>query len=378
MRWSEEYGFETISPHLRNNYLRNNYMWGGNTEQIITEINNGTNLIFHRDHGVPYGWCQPEFLTQNLVSLHNSISPMVISIDCNVGAYYKENSFAKAFLNLPGNNGCTALIGATNPTNTYRNDALMIGMINAIWPNPGIRHQGSAFINSGGIEYQEVSSIGEMLNQALLQMEETCYAPSSSYAGNNSNLPLYNKQTRELYHCLGDPSLPIYWDSTTDLSKIVRRHDLPRYVTVSSEREVTVALYDSITDSSTRMYGKQFRYAAENPDKVRVTVTIPGCKPEVLPSDIIHIVNPDIIGYIGGNSLNLTLSNGENDNNFETGGYEIVVNYGDGSATSIATEHEKTNYSVDISDKSGLAPGGFFIVNLNKGNQTIQSIKIVR
>lgn len=29
---------------------------------------------------------------------------MVISIDCNVGAYYKENSFAKAFLNLPGNN----------------------------------------------------------------------------------------------------------------------------------------------------------------------------------------------------------------------------------------------------------------------------------
>ena len=90
------------------------------------------------------------------------------------------------------------------------------------------------------------------------------------------------------------------------------------------------------------------------------------------------VANPDIIGYIGGNSLNLTLSNGENDNNFETGGYEIVVNYGDGSATSIATEHEKTNYSVDISDKSGLAPGGFFIVNLNKGNQTIQSIKIVR
>lgn len=54
------------------------------------------------------------------------------------------------------------------------------------------------------------------------------------------------------------------------------------------------------------------------------------------------------------------------------------MNYGDGSAASIATESGKTSYSVDISDKSGLAPGGFFIVNLNKGNQTIQSIKIVR
>lgn len=54
------------------------------------------------------------------------------------------------------------------------------------------------------------------------------------------------------------------------------------------------------------------------------------------------------------------------------------MNYGDGSAASIATESGKTSYSVDISDKSGLAPGGFFIVNLRKDNQNINTIKVMR
>lgn len=373
MQWSQEYGYETISPHLRNNY-----MWGGNTEQIITEINNGTNLIFHRDHGVPYGWCQPEFFTQNLVSLHNSISPIVISIDCNVGAYYKENSFAKAFLNLTGKNGCTALIGATNPSNTYRNDALIIGMTNAIWPNPGIKHHGHSFVNVGNNEYFESSSLGEILNQGLLQMEETCYA-SFFTPEDTTPVDILNNRTRELYHCLGDPSLPIYWDSSTDLSKIAKRHDYPGYTSVVSERDVTVAFYDSICDKSIRMYGKNFRYESSNhPDKVRVTVMKPGCKPAVLPTTVKPYVNPGIIGSIIGNSLDLTLSNNDNDDEFETGGYDIVVNYGDGSSTSIATESDKTDYSVDISDKPGLAPSGFFIVNLRKDNQNINTIKVMR
>lgn len=370
-KWSNLYGSGIIGPELRNSDI-----WGGNKNTIIQTLNNGSHLVFHRDHGMVTGWHEPNFETSNLSSLNNQVLPIVVNIDCNVGAYYRSNNFAKAILGLDGK-GCVATIGATNPTNTYRNDALMIGMINAIWPNPGISHQGSAFINTGGNQYQEVSSIGEMMNQALLQMEETCYAPY--YADYNSGLPVYNKQTRELYHCLGDPSLPVYWDSSTDLSKLAKRHDYPGYISVVSDREVTVAFYDSISDKSIRMFGKKFRYDSSNhPDKVRVTVTKPGCKPAVLPTTVIPYVNPGIIGSITGNSLDLTLSNSDNGDEFETGGYDIVVNYGDGSAASIATETGKTSYSVDISDKSGLAPGGFFIVNLKKDNQTIQSIKIVR
>ncbi len=370
-KWSNLYGSGIIGPELRNSDI-----WGGNKNTIIQTLNNGSHLVFHRDHGMVTGWHEPNFETPNLSSLNNQVLPIVVNIDCNVGAYYRSNNFAKAILGLDGK-GCVATIGATNPTNTYRNDALMIGMINAIWPNPGISHQGSAFINTGGNQYQEVSSIGEMMNQALLQMEETCYAPY--YADYNSGLPVYNKQTRELYHCLGDPSLPVYWDSSTDLSKLAKRHDYPGYISVVSERDVTVAFYDSICDKSIRMFGKKFRYESSNhPDKVRVTVAKPGCKPAVLPTTVIPYVNPGIIGTITGNSLDLTLSNSDNDDEFETGGYDIVVNYGDGSAASIATETGKTSYSVDISDKSGLAPGGFFIVNLKKDNQTIQSIKIVR
>lgn len=142
---------------------------------------------------------------------------------------------------------------------------------------------------------------------------------------------------------------------------------------------MTVAFYDSICDKSIRMFGKKFRYESSNhPDKVRVTVTKPGCKPAVLPTTVKPYVNPGIIGTITGNSLDLTLSNNDNDDEFETGGYDIVVNYGDGSSTSIATESDKTDYSVDISDKPGLAPSGFFIVNLRKDNQNINTIKVMR
>lgn len=370
--WSAEYGFGSVPISLQNHYR-----WTGNKNTIMARINSGTHMIFHRDHGVYEGWHKPEFKTADVSSLQNVDYPIIVNLDCNVGAYYKPNNFAKAILGLPYR-GCAATIGATNPTNTYRNDALMIGMINAVFPNPGIRHHGTAFVNTGNNEYSEVNSIGEMLNQGLLQMEETCFVPNTQ-AGDNSTLPFFNRQTRELYHCLGDPSLPIYWDDETDLSTIAKRQDLPNLITVTSEKDVTVAFYDSISDKSTRMFGKVFKYEnSRYPDKVRVTVTKPGCKPAVLPTTVKHIVNPDIIGSINGNSLNITLSNSADKDAIETKGYEIEVTYGDETSSTIATESGRTNYHIDISGKTGVIPGDFLIVNLKRENQIVKTIKVLK
>lgn len=368
--WPKSYGGGILDE-----YLRNESMWTGNKTNIIQRLNNGSHLVLHRDHGNIDGWENPEFRTADLQNLDNQILPIIINLDCDVGTYYKPANFSKVLLGLPYR-GCAATIGATNPTNTYRNDALMIGMINAIWPNPGIRHQGKAFINIGSNEYQEVYSIGEMLNQALLQMEETCYAPGYPILGNNSQLPSLNRKTRELYHCLGDPSLPIYWNSGGELSKIAKREDFISCVTVSADRDVTIALYDSITDKPMRVFGSQYRYATSHPEKVRVTIFKPGCNPTVLPSTLDSSNYPGIIGDINANSLNLKLIT-DNEKN-ETEGYTIMVNYGDGTNSIITTESDRTDYCVDISEKPGIEPGAFFIVTLRQGNQIIQTQKILR
>lgn len=368
--WSAEYGFESVPISLQNHYR-----WTGNKQTIIDRINSGTHMIFHRDHGVIDGWHKPEFKTADISAINNADYPIIVNLDCYVGKYYEPNNFAKAILGLPYR-GCAATIGATNPTNTYRNDALMIGMINAVFPNPGIRHHGTGFVNTGHNKYSEVNSIGEMLNQGLLQMEETCFVPNSTI-GENSSLPFANKQTRELYHCLGDPSLQIYWDAETDLSEIAKRHDLPRLISVTSEKEVTVSFYDSISDKSTRMFGKIFKYDKSNhPEKVRVTVTRPGCKPAVLPTTVIQIVNPDIIGAINGNSLNLTLLSSIDEDSIEADKYEIEVIYGDGTTSTVETESGRTNYYIDISGKSRVTPGDFIIVNLKRENQIVKTIKV--
>ena len=83
----------------------------------MARINSGTHMIFHRDHGVYEGWHKPEFKTADVSSLQNVDYPIIVNLDCNVGAYYKPNNFAKAILGLPYR-GCAATIGATNPTNT--------------------------------------------------------------------------------------------------------------------------------------------------------------------------------------------------------------------------------------------------------------------
>lgn len=85
-------------------------------------------------------------------------------------------------------------------------------------------------------------------------------------------------------YCFGDPGLCVYWDNNTDLSELVTRSDLPGRTIISGTRMVNVAIYDSVADVAYRVYTKDYTHRTPDPVRVKVTVSLPGCKPVELPT----------------------------------------------------------------------------------------------
>ena len=61
--------------------------WGGNATRINNDINNGTFMVLHRDHGATYGWGEPDYTSSDLSGLNNDYLPFIFSINCLTGKY---------------------------------------------------------------------------------------------------------------------------------------------------------------------------------------------------------------------------------------------------------------------------------------------------
>ena len=374
-RWSEQYGDGKEIPH----YLQKpNFAWNGSTQDIVNEFNNGVNLVVHRDHGSVLGWGTPSFKTSDFSKLSNSVLPVVLSLNCQTGTYYASNNFAKGLLGLSNNRGCAAIIGATNLSSTEHNDAFLLGMMNGLWPNPGICHRTTQKEPHNYRTYNAVSSIGEMMNQGLRQMDETMLGSYYFYHG---TLDRFAEFQREIYHCLGDPGLNVYWDSETNLADYMKRADYRQGIELSGTRSMTIAIYDSIADKSIRVYGNHYFYDTRDCAHTRVTLFLPGCKQVELPCTLTPIVRPTdppiiIKGTITDNQLIIRLQSEDNNEDLQFAGENLVVTFGDGAKSVIPLIDGQTEYAVDLSNKTAYTPGDFYVVTIENLNTVIQTQKI--
>lgn len=354
-----------------------NYAWNASTSDILNSFNQGANLIIHRGHGSDSEWDKPHFSTFDFVNLNNTVLPIVLSVNCLTGNYITYGSFAKSLLGKTSG-GCAAVIAATNSSLSMHNDAFMLGMINAIWPNPGLKHRALGAKHNGSLRtYRAVSSIGEMMNQGLLQMEETCRGiypgPVTSFVDEGD---AYQK---EIYHCFGDPGLCVYWDNITDLSQLVSRSDLPGRTIISGTRMVNVAIYDSVADVAYRVYTKDYTHRTSNPARVKVTVSLPGCKPVELPTTAQPIVIPPIIkSSIENSTLTVSLEFGSDVDLEQYTGTSLVLRFGDGYQLRQSFIEGQKEYSFDLSGHPAIAPGDFYAISLESLNNVIQTQKIRR
>jgi hypothetical protein len=132
--------------------------WNGTSADITAAFNSGRLIITHRDHGLSQnywdyvdkwqgwydGWSEPWFTTGDVAGLNNGNAlPVVFSINCQTGWFDGETDpntgwnfecYCEELLRHQ-NGGAVAAFGATRNSPTWCNDDLLMGFIDAIWPD---------------------------------------------------------------------------------------------------------------------------------------------------------------------------------------------------------------------------------------------------
>jgi len=197
--------------------LRNtNFDWNGGETDITTAINSGKFYVFHRDHGYSggSGWAHPEYTTTSMNNLTNgNLLPIVFSMNCHTGEFLLDNCFAEKFIRMQ-NSGALGVIAASNYSYSGYNDGLSIGMIDAIWHNPGLTPNfGTGGVSNppGSSPTSDILTMGNVLNQGLIRMIET-------WGGTFGII-----YTHELFHYFGDPAMKI-WTENPNNNTITASH----------------------------------------------------------------------------------------------------------------------------------------------------------
>jgi hypothetical protein len=192
------------------------FQWTGGTQDVVDAFNDGRFLILHRDHGAASGWGDPNFRTTDVQdSLTNGVlTPVVFSVNCGSGYFDNETHtgndgpgntqypavanqtfFAEALLR-EDNGGAVGVIGDTRDSQTWANNTMTIGLVDAVWPtmDPAFGAPSS------------LTRLGDILNQA-----KRYTLTKFGLVGTTAPYTLQIAQDELfLYHVLGDPTLEMW------------------------------------------------------------------------------------------------------------------------------------------------------------------------
>jgi hypothetical protein len=138
--------------------------WGGNATRLNNDINNGTFMISHRDHGDWNRWGEPAYAISNMTGLNNEDLTFILSINCLTGKYnYSSEVFTEALHRQPKR--ALGLIAASETSYSFVNDCFVWGLFDYMWPQfmpaygqPGVEKILPAFGNVAGKYFLDQSS----------------------------------------------------------------------------------------------------------------------------------------------------------------------------------------------------------------------------
>jgi len=301
----------------------NGYAWDGDRTDISNALNEGRLYAFHRDHGQPWGWMQPQYTIDDVDQLHNgNLTPFVFSINCASGLFFRPESqticFSEKLLRHP-NGGAVGVVAATEETRSGYNDGLIIGMMDAIWPNPGIIPDMGSFLGETPTvtPHAPIYNLGDVMIQGLIRMTET-WDPSG----------WADRDQFHLYHYFGDPAMRVWTTVPTTLTAQFKNqlHVGATSLTITSSNcpgaQATLCANNELIAKATLTDGSGtllLPSPVSNGTQLVLTISAPNFRPLIAP---INVSNKSAVRIMPlGNSLTFDSRNVDNRVNGDKYGY---------------------------------------------------------
>ncbi len=170
---------------------------------VVTAINNGTFMIMHRDHGAYTGWGEPAFTNTNIPSLTNTNHPFVFSMNCQTGAFQNNTTTGGTFSEQfhRSRYGALGVMAATEVSYSFVNDALIMGIMDGMWPNFNTSNNWDVPNAGAGQTYDRYT---EDLRPAFAMVSGKWHLMTQTYT--DFAIPAdYKEFTCHLFHVFGDP-----------------------------------------------------------------------------------------------------------------------------------------------------------------------------
>lgn len=214
--------FYNSGAGIPNDLKKPGFAWDADAADVTTAVNQGTTILYHRDHGWWTGWGDPGFSTGNLgaISVTNNQFPVVFSINCASGIF--DNETVNATYVTPGGgplisslttywseaflrkaDGALAVIGDSRQSSTTDNNQLTLGLFDGVFPG---------LINTFGAN-SPVQRLGDLLNYAKTYISDVASGAQNNRHPLDSNgvrPGIVNlRQELNIYNLLGDPTVKL-------------------------------------------------------------------------------------------------------------------------------------------------------------------------
>lgn len=203
--YNSNYGNGQAIPDELRKDLTPPYPWDGDNSNITSEINAGKFYVLYRGHGLENQWMNPVYTLSDINNLNNGNKlPVVFSITCKTGGFLQTECFAEKLLRR-SNGGAIGIFAASQESYHGWNDALAVGMFDAIYPGLVVPF-GGGIQNPSLNPHSDIYQMGKVLNQGLLRMSQTW-----DVGGRYQN---------EIFHYFGDPAMEMYTAAPSTFSGV--------------------------------------------------------------------------------------------------------------------------------------------------------------
>ncbi len=359
-----------INPLLWNDgseiplYLRKpTYHWNASKEDILSDMNNGCFLVLYRGHGSPQSWAAPYFKfyqgSYSTCLTNRNKLPLIASITCSTGRfagsienYGDIKCLAEEFITHPAG-GAVGVFASTATSYSILNDALMCGIIDAVWP--GIRlnlHNGNIISPTPSPTYR----FGQILYQGLIRMAETCDGAS-----------LIEAQMR-LYHLFGDPSVMLTTEVPKKCDVPINRMEKAIFVNDKSlYSNYTISFFNTNTGDVHRYVGNNVLFKTDTPEAYTVCISGHNLIPKISYASTTSNQQSIQQNHIKNLTQSSTSENLLIEFDLPTLIYDHIklVNIFTGETMSYELSYESNKADIDISK---LSPGQYALVYIRSNN----------